>query len=473
MTLPRLALLVAASAALQAQTYDVVILHGRVMDPETRLDAVRNVGIRAGRVAAITTGDIQGRETIEAKGLVVAPGFIDLHSHGQDDENYHYKAHDGVTTALELEVGVWPVKPWYGARQGKSLVNFGASSGHIASTMAVLHDTGQFLPRDNAINLAPTAQQQSEIESHVVEGLHDGALGIGMGIAYLPKTSREQIFDLFRVAARFHRPCFVHMRFNGTGEPGVVDAVQEVIADAQSAGASLHIVHITSMAVRQTPLCLRMIDGARAHGLDVTTEMYPYTAGSTALESAVFDPGWQERLGISYDGLQWAATGERLTRETFDKYRKQGGWVIIHSIPEEVVRQGMANNDVMFASDGRMQHGTGHPRSAGTYARVLGYYVREQHALTLMDALRRMTLLPARRLEKFTPAMSRKGRLQQGSDADITVFDPKTVIDKATFEKPAQYSEGIQYVLVGGTPVIRDGKFVSGVAPGRGIVAAP
>ncbi len=471
MKLFRFALLVLAPVALRAQSYDVVILHGRVMDPETRLDAVRNVGIRAGRVAAVTTDEIQGRETIEAKGLVVAPGFIDLHSHGQDDENYHFKAHDGVTTALELEVGVWPVKPWYGERQGKALINYGASSGHIAATMAVLHDSGLFLPRDNAVNLAPTAEQQKEIEAHVVEGLDDGALGIGMGIAYMPKTTREQIFNLFQVAAHYHRPCFVHMRYNGTGEPGVVDAVQEVVADAQAAGASLHIVHITSMALGQTPLCLRMIDGARAHGLDVTTEMYPYTAASTALESAVFDPGWQERLGISYDGLQWAATGERLTRETFDKYRKQGGWVIIHAIPESVVRQGMADAGVMFASDGRLQNGTGHPRSAGTYARVLGYYVREQHALTLMDALRRMTLLPARRLEKASPAMRRKGRLQQGSDADITVFDPKTVIDKATFDKPAQYSGGIEYVLVGGTPVIRGGKFVDGAAPGRGITA--
>ncbi len=454
-----------------AQSYDLVIAHGRVMDPATNLDAVRNVGIREGKVAIVTAQEIHGRETIEAQGLVVAPGFIDLHSHGQDEENYRFKAHDGVTTALELEVGVWPVKPWYAARAEKSLINFGASSGFLAATMAVLGDSGTLLPRDKAVDTAPDPAEQRQVLDDVAGGLADGALGVGIGIAYVPKTSREEIFRAFEIASHWRRPCFVHMRFNGTGEPGVVDAVQEVLADAVSTGASLHIVHITSMALGQTPLCLRMIDGARAHGVDVTTEMYPYTAASTALESAVFNEGWQERLGISYDGLQWAATGERLTKETFEKYRKQGGWVIIHGIPEEVVRQALADRDVIFASDGRMQNGAGHPRSAGTYARVLGHYVREQHALTLMDALRRMTLLPAERLEKFTPAMHRKGRIGAGSDADITIFNPKTVIDKATFEKPAQYSEGIEYVLVGGTTVIRNGQFVAGVEPGRGILA--
>ncbi len=472
MTRRTLLFLLACCAPAFAQTYDIAILHGRVMDPATNLDAIRNVGIKNGKIAIVTADDIKGRETINARGLVVAPGFIDLHSHGQDEENYRYKAHDGVTTALELEVGAWPIKPWYEAREGKSLVNFGASSGFLASTMAVLGDTGTLLPRDKAVEEAPDPAQQRQILDDVADGLADGGLGIGIGIAYVPKTTREEIFRVFETASHWKRPCFVHMRFDGNGEPGVVDAVQEVLADAVSTGASLHIVHITSMGLRQTPLCLRMIDGARAHGLDVTTEMYPYTAGSTSLQSAVFNPGWQQRLGISYDGLQWAATGERLTEETFEKYRKEEGWVIIHSIPEEVVREGMADHNVMFASDGRMVNGTGHPRSAGTFARVLGYYVREKHALTLMDALRRMTLMPAERLEKMSPAMRTKGRIGAGMDADITVFNPDTIIDKATFEKPAQYSEGIEYVLVGGTPVIRHGDFVDGVNPGRGILAS-
>jgi N-acyl-D-aspartate/D-glutamate deacylase len=168
--------------------------------------------------------------------------------------------------------------------------------------------------------------------------------------------------------------------------------------------------------------------------------------------------------GIGYGDLQWALTGERLTEETFGRYRKTGGMVILHSIPEEMVRVAMADPTVMVASDGILDNGKGHPRAAGSYARVLGRYVREQHALSLADALSKMSLLPAERL-----GIQSKGRLQVGADADITVFDPERVIDKATFENPAQYSEGIPFVLVNGTLVVRDGKLVEGAVPGRGL----
>src|ERR1043165_7280019 len=124
--------------------FDVVLANGRVMDPESHLDAVRYVGIRNGKIAAISTRPLRGRTVIDAKGLVIAPGFVDLHSHGQDDENYRYKARDGVTTALEMEVGAWPVDGWYKAREGKALVNFGASSGHIPARIAIMHDSGTF-----------------------------------------------------------------------------------------------------------------------------------------------------------------------------------------------------------------------------------------------------------------------------------------------------------------------------------------
>jgi dihydroorotase len=253
---------------------------------------------------------------------------------------------------------------------------------------------------------------------------------------------------------------------NGSGT-GVVDAVQEVLADAAATSAGLHIVHITSMAFRQTPLCLTMIHGARAHGVDVTTEAYPYTAGMTNLETAIFDRGWQERLGISFPDLQWVATGERLTAETFERYRKQGGAVILHSIPENVVREAMADPAVMIASDGWIVNGKGHPRGAGTYARVLGRYVREEHVLSWMDAIRKMSLLPAQRLEAVSPRMRNKGRIRAGADADITVFDPQTVTDRATYENPDRYSTGIPYVLVNGVAVVRGGKLVEGIYPGQ------
>ena len=313
---------------------------------------------------------------------------------------------------------------------------------------------------------AATPEEQREILARVRGGLDDGGLGIGMGIAYVPLVSRAEVLDVFRLAAERKTAVYVHMRNGGPVEPGAIDALQEVIADA-AAHRRLACTSSTSPAwgSRETPLCLEMIDGARARGLDVTTEMYPYTAGMTDLGSAIFDEGWQERQGgIGFGDLQWAATGERLTAESFARYRRAGGMVAIHSIPEEIVRVALAHPGVMIASDGILDHGKGHPRAAGTYARVLGRYVREQHVLTLMDALNRMTAKPAGRL-----GIAAKGRIEVGADADVTVFDAARVIDRATFQDPAQYSEGIRFVLVAGTPVVRDGAPVEGAAPGKGV----
>jgi N-acyl-D-aspartate/D-glutamate deacylase len=460
----------AAAVGLAAQTYDIVLSGGRVMDPESGLDAVRNVGIQGRRIAAISERPLQGTTVIDAKGMVVAPGFIDLHSHGQDDENYRYKARDGVTTALELEVGVSPVKSWYAQRAGKALINFGASAGHIPARIAVMHDPGTFLPIGPAAHRRATAEERHDTEDLLRRGLDEGALGVGIGIAYVPAATHPEILSVVRIAADRKVPCFVHIRSPGAIEPGsVAESIEEMIADAAVTGGSIHIVHITSMAMGQTGLAIEMIEGARKHGIDVTTEAYPYTAGQTSLNSAVFDEGWQQKLGITYKDLQWVATGERLTAETFARYRKEGGRVILHAIPEEAARQAVANPNVMIASDGSIYQGKGHPRGAGTYARVLGHYSRDEKIVPLMTAIRKMTLLPAQRLEPLSAQMKLKGRIKVGADADIAVFDPARVIDKATFEKPDQYSEGINYVLVNGVVVVRAGKVVEGVKPGVGI----
>lgn len=328
---------------LRAQVYDTVLANGRVMDPESGLDAVRNIGIQGNRIAALTNSPLRGRIVVDARGLVVAPGFVDLHSHGQDDENYRYKAHDGVTTALELEIGVSPVAEWYQARQGKALINFGASSGHVPARMAVMHDTGDFLPRDAAAHRVATDEETLSIINAVRHGLDDGGIGIGFGIAYVPAAPRQEILRLFQLAAERRLSVFVHMRGGVPGEPksGAIPALQEVIADAAVTGASLHVVHITSVAGRLIPICLEMIEGARKHGIDVTTEMYPYTASATRIESALFDGDWEQRSGNKYQDLQWVATGERLTAETFAKYRKQGGAVISHTLPEEALLFGI------------------------------------------------------------------------------------------------------------------------------------
>ena len=449
--------------------YDVVIANGRVMDPESGLDAIRNVGIRSGKIRAVSAEPLNGEKKIDAKGLVVAPGFIDLHEHGQEPRNYQFQAHDGVTTSLELEVGTNDVDKWYADREGKALINFGVSIGHIPVRMKVMNDPGTFLPSGDAAHREATPEELAQINKDVEEGLRRGALAVGMGINYTAAASHGEIVDVFRLAAKGHAPVHVHLRHAGLKEPttGLV-GIEEVIAAAAATGAPLHVVHITSMGLSDTPRLIDMVKGAQEHGLDVTTECYPYIAGSTMLESAIFDPGWQERQGITYKDVQWAKTGERLTAETFEKYRKQGGIVVIFSIPEEAVRTAVANPMVMIASDGVPITGPKvHPRGQGTFSRVLGHYVREEKALDLMTALRKMTLMPAQRLEKRAPVFKDKGRIRVGADADITVFDPDRVIDKATYEEPLQYSEGIQFVLVNGVAVVKDGQLVEGVFPGR------
>jgi N-acyl-D-aspartate/D-glutamate deacylase len=453
-----------------AKMFDIVILGGRVMDPESGLDAVRNVGIRDGKIVEVTESRLEGRQQIDARGLVVAPGFIDLHEHGQEPRNYEFQAHDGVTTSLELERGVADIDSWYAQREGKALINYGASVGHIPVRIEVMHDPGQFLPVGDAAHRAASPEEVEQIRAAIAKGLQRGALAVGMGINYTAAASHAEIVEVFRVAAAYHASVHVHLRYPGMKEPTTgLAALEEVIAAAAATGAPLHVVHITSMGLKDTPRLIAMVEGARARGLDVTTEAYPYNAASTAIESAVFDPGWQEAQGITYKDLQWALTGERLTAETFEKYRKQGGIVVIFSIPENTVREALANPIVMVASDGMIITGPKvHPRGQGTFCRVLGPYVREEKVLDLMAALRKMTLMPAQRLEKRAPAFQHKGRIRVGADADITVFNPDTVVDKATFEDPLEFSAGISYVLVNGVPVVKGGSTVPGVFPGKG-----
>ena len=479
-----LAGLATTAVAQRTPALDVLVLGGRVLDPETGLDAVRNIGIKGGRITVISASALPAaRDTINARGLVVSPGFIELHSHGQDAINYGFLARDGVTTALELEVGTYPVAPWYAKRVGKSLINFGTAVGHLGARRAMLDadssaEGSHVLDADAHFVRDPIARPRlAELEARLTTGIREGALAIGMGINYSPAATRDEVFHVFGVAAHNRVPVFVHLRSAGLGDTlGGVAGVQEVIADAAATGAALHVVHVTSMGLGGTPILLDLIDGARAHGLDVTTEAYPYVAGATALQSAMFDPGFQERLGITYHDILWTATGERLTAESFALHRKEGGLVVLFMIPEAAADQAYRDSHVIVASDGGfvVVNGkvTGHPRSAGTHARVLGRFVRERHVISLMDAVKKMTLLPARRLEAVDPGMKRKGRVQVGADADLTIFDPERVLDIATFDKPAQYSDGIPYVLVNGTIVVRNDQIVTNIAPGRAIRGA-
>jgi dihydroorotase len=465
----RLVLSRGAASPSAAATYDVVISHGRVMDPESGLDALKNVGIRAGKIAAISSDALSGTRVIDASNLVVSPGFIDLHEHGQDEKNYEFQARDGVTTSLELEVGTLNVADWYAHRDGKALINYGVAIGQIPARMQVMHDPGALLPTGPAAHREATPDEIAQMSRIIDEGFKQGALGLGMGINYTAAASHQEIFQMFQLAAKHAASVHVHMRFLGAKEPNNgMAALDEVLADAAASGAPLHVVHITSMGLKIAPQLIAMVAAAQHRGLDVTTECYPYTAGSTDISSAIFDGDWQERTGMAYSDLQWTKTGERLTAETFDRYRKEGGLVVMFMIPEPIVREAVANPMIMIASDGMMISGPKiHPRGQGTYARVLGHYVREEKALDLMTALRKMTLMPAQRLEKRAPVFKQKGRLRVGADADITVFDPNRVIDKATFDEPLQYSEGIPFVLVNGVVVVNQSSLVQGVLPGK------
>jgi len=286
---------------------------------------------------------------------------------------------------------------------------------------------------------------------------------MGFGTAYTPGAPMSEVERMFRVAAAAGVSAHIHLR-------GGLAGLKETMAAAKDAGAPLHVVHVNSSAGDELEGFLDAIQAARAAGQDVTTEAYPYGAGMTEIQSALFDD-WNTWPDERFAQHQLVSTGERLTRDTFAQARKAGGTVIMHTRSEAQTRAAIASPLSMIASDGFIENGRGHPRSSGTYAKVLGKYVREERVISLMEALRRMTLEPARRLEHRVPAMAGKGRLKVGADADITIFDPATVIDHATYEDGTIPSAGIPYVVVGGEVVVDGGK-ITAARPGRAIRAA-
>jgi len=458
-----------------AQQYDLVLEGGRIMDPETGLDAVRNVGIRDGKIVCVSSEALSGRRVIHAGGLVVAPGFIDLHQHGQELESQRVKALDGVTTALELEIGAPDVAQFLKAKEGQSLIHYGTSASHVAARALVFGvplTPGEILPKNGpATDQQATPEQIEAMRERLRAELEAGGLAVGMGIQYTPGATRLEVIDMFRLAAERRLPVYTHMRSAGRVEPGsAIEATNEVIGAAAITGTSLHIVHINSTCARDAMECLAMVEGARARGLDVTTEAYPYTAGMTFINSALFNPGWREKFGIDYSDLVLPNTGEHLSKARFDELHNSSmpQLVLVFSNTQEMVDKVIPHPLVMIASDGIQ----GHPRNAGTYSRVLAQYVREKGTITLMDALRKMSLMPAEMLERSTPAARQKGRLQEGADADIVVFDPATISDRSTFAKPMEPSVGVRYLVVGGTIVVDEGKIVPDVFPGRALLGA-
>jgi len=491
-----------------AQDYDLVLLNGRVMDPETNYDAVANVGIKDGRIAVITEEAIVGEETVDATNQVVAPGFIDIHAHGQNIGDYRMQVMQGVTTMLELESGVLPISDWYDAQASKRLpINYGAASAWTFARIATFTETEPEATSayfqdaqgrsDWKMDIA-TPEQQEEILRLVEEGLDEGALGIGINAGYAPGYGQKEYFALAELAAEHEVATFTHVRYASNTEPeSSFEAVQELIANAALTGAHMHVCHINSSSLKDIHSTLELIDDAFARNINISVGAYPWGAASTVVGAAMFSgEGWRERMGSTAENFQLGTN--RMTEEELTDYQtnQPGTFIVWHFLDESnpddlaLLDASILHPDVLIESDemfwmfmddhGQVENYDGnawplpeetfsHPRSNGTFAKILRSYVRERRLMTMQEALRKMSLMPARTLEDFVPQMRTKGRLQVGMDADIVVFDPATISDVGTYQEPNQPAVGVQSVLVNGELVVDGGELILDAAPGQPI----
>ncbi|MFB9326610.1 amidohydrolase family protein [Paenibacillus aurantiacus] len=433
--------------------YDIVITGGRVINPETKLDQEGlNVGITGDTVGVVTAKPLKGKQTIDATGLVVSPGFIDNLSYDPNPLGVWQKIGDGVTSNIAMHGGTSTPKAWY-AHYERDMppVNFGASYFYTQAR-------NQFkLSRYDAAK----PEQIAKLREQAEEALNNGALGISFSLEYVPGISAEEIIPLMELANEYNVPVYFHGRYSDAEAPGTeLEGTQELIDYGEKTGAAVHIDHINSTGgTFSMEEALSMIEKARAEGFDITACVYPYDYWGTYLNSARFDEGWQQRFRISYEDLQIAGTTERLTKESFAKYQKEGKLAVAYAIPAEAVVQAFQAPFVMIGSDAILEpSNNNHPRASGTFARALGMYVRDQKVMSLMDGIAKLSLMPAQRLEKQAPALRKKGRLAKGMDADIVLFNPDTVADKSTVEHPEIMSAGIDYVLVAGQVVLDHGK---------------
>jgi len=487
------------------QVHDLVLTGGRVVDPETGLDAVRAVGITGGTVTAVSEEVPPGRSVQDVAGQVVTAGFVDLHSHAQSLTGLRLQALDGVTTALELEAGALPVAAACARAEAEGRpVNVGFSAAWTDARMHVLD--GVPLPGDGDLSLDLFGQFQNgprwrgpatDAEVDRILGLLDsaldeGALGIGCLVGYAPDSGRAEYFRLAGLAARRGVPTFTHTRYISTEEPGTsLEGALEVIAAAAGTGAHMHMCHVNSTSNRMVDEVAGAVETARREGVRVSTEAYPYGAGATVVGAAFLAPEALPRMRLVPSSITWLATGERIAdaaQLTHLRSTDPGGLVVVHMLDEDdpadlaVLERSFALPDTAVATDAMPLVGPGgaavpdvwpppadattHPRTAGSYGRTLRWLVRERGLLTLTEALRRSSLLPAQLLEEAVPAMRRKGRVQVGADADLVVFDPDTVTDRASYTALAPTS-GFRHVLVAGTPVVRDGEVVLDALPGK------
>lgn len=488
--------------------FDVVILNGRVIDPETKFDDIRNVGIIDGKISVISEKVISGKKVIEATGKVVSPGFIDLHAHGQNIGDYRMQAMQGVTTMLELESGVLPVGDWYDAQSKKNLpLNYGCAAGWTYARIATFSKSKpeataayfQNAQKDNdwKMNIANPAQND-QIIGLVQQGLDEGGLGIGINAGYAPGYGQKEYYALAEMAVQNKVATYTHVRYASNMEPqSSYEAVKELISNAGLTGAHMHLCHINSTSLKDIESIIPLVDDAKKKGFNITVGAYPWGAASTVVGAAMFSGDkWRERMGSTANNFQLGTT--RMTEEELTDYQtnKPGTFIVWHFLDESnpadlaLLDRSVLHPDILIESDemfwmemdqeGHITNYDGdawplpedafsHPRSNGTFAKILRSYVRERQLMTLSEAIRKMSLMPAQTLEEFVPQMKKKGRIQEGMDGDIVIFDPNTIADVGTYEDPNHPAVGVQALLVNGILVVENGELITSSSPGKAI----
>jgi N-acyl-D-aspartate/D-glutamate deacylase len=490
---------------------DVVLRGGRVIDPESGLDAVRDVAIVGDRVARVGPGLPPGRLELDVAGQVVTAGFIDMHSHAYDLGSQRLQVMDGVTTALELEAGITPVAAAYAeaARAGRP-VNYGFAASWAMARMAELAgvrlDGGltvlfRHFP-DPDWQRAAAPAETDRVLARLETDLADGALGIGVLAGYAPGADPAEYLRVAALAARAGAPVFTHSRDLAEFTPRtLIDGAEEIVRAAGETGAHMHYCHVNSTTLRHADRVLGLVDRAQRAGSRVTTEAYPYGAGMTGIGAAFLAPERLAERGMVPSDLTYAPTGERIAdaarlREL--RAADPAGLAIIrHLNDDDPADHKLLLRYILFpgavvASDAMPLTWTQaadpaagqdawplppaaftHPRTAGTFGRSLRLLTRGGGPLEFAEALAKCSLDPARLLEGHVPAMRRKGRLAEGADADIVVFDPATITDQATYSASTRPTTGIGHVMVNGTFVVRDAQLVEDARPGRPVRATP